>query len=983
MGVPRGATDAATPTVVLRGDRSAPGAVVAPATVSLAAPESAGPAAFNPDWSEAGRYALVAELARGGGGTIAIAHDRKLGRKVALKRPLSTDGDERLAREALVLARLEHPSIVPIHDAGYDAAGAPYYTMKLVGGETLAARIKGASTFEARLGLLGAVTAVADAMAYAHGQQVIHRDLKPGNVLVGAFGEVAVIDWGLGKILGTPDDTLLGAGAGATAELTGHGAIVGTPAYMAPEQATGGAVDARADVYALGAMLYHVLTGEVPYGRATSEATLAQVIAGAPPPITSREDRVPRDLAAIVQHAMARDPAARYPTARERADDLHRYQTGKLVAAHRYRVRTRVWRWLRRHQVAVAAAVAGAAITTATVALLLPGAVVDETCADVDAPVRAIWSVDAKAAGARAFAATGLPYAAASWRTTAQALDAQAADIGAMRIGACRATRVTRAQPEAVMVRRMDCLDRRVAELRTVVAAFGNADAALVAHAPQALGGLGRVEDCADVARLGDLVALPADPVRRAEILAVEDALDELGVVDARGQYAQLMGRVPPLASRAIATGYGPIAVDALLRWAQLLVDRTDVAAADALLRLAATTADRAHDDVGRGRALAELARIEADHGTDWARAAALADEALAVAERTGDPKLQIRVLISQSHLALSRERFPEAIALARQARALAEARDPDSLDRAIYNVGVVLGDADQLAEASAVFEEVVERMRAEYGTDEHPDIARALGNLAAITYRRGHAADALAMQRRARAIEARVLPPTSLDAISSRRNLANMEEAVGQVAEARAEILATLRDAEVNLGPSEPVVVAMIQDLGRYAAHDKDFDEAIARYREAATRAARRDPSSTDVAEARSALGGLFEQLGRSKEALPELEAALAVQVARLGPDGYDAAYSRAELGRALLDTGDATRAVAELTRSLRGLADAPPGDRGMYRTALSQALWQLGRKAEARAVAAEAHAILADTGDDAADARAELAGWEKTIGN
>jgi hypothetical protein len=353
------------------------GATPGPTTLTVQPPPSASDGtAFGTNWAETSRYALVSELARGGGGRIAIAIDRKLGRRVALKRALDTSGDERLEREALVLARLEHPAIVPIHDIGHDPTGAPYYTMKLVGGKTLAARIDEAKTFEQRLALVSAVTTVADAVAYAHSQHVIHRDLKPGNVLVGEFGEVAVIDWGLGKVL----DAAEPMPASTTVErldttpLTVHGAVMGTPAYMAPEQARGAAIDERADVYAIGAMLDHVLSGDAPYGKLDGDATLKALLDGAPRPLDEREPRVPRELAAIVAKACARDLDQRYRSGQELAEDLHRFQTGRLVAAHRYSLAGRVWRWSKQHRAVLSAIVALVAIAAAVVLYLEFGA---------------------------------------------------------------------------------------------------------------------------------------------------------------------------------------------------------------------------------------------------------------------------------------------------------------------------------------------------------------------------------------------------------------------------------------------------------------------------------------------------------------------------------------------------------------------------------------------------------------------------------
>jgi tetratricopeptide (TPR) repeat protein len=309
---------------------------------------------------DVGRYQLRAEVARGGVGRVIAARDLRLGRDVAIKEVLHRgDGEARLVREALIAARLQHPAIVPIFDAGRRPDGAPFVAMKLVEGRTLRDAVAAAPTLRERLALLPHAIAVAEAIAYAHSRGVIHRDLKPGNVLVGAFGETAVVDWGLAKELGAPDDEpgQLAAGGGYDWDATRDGTVLGTPAYMPPEQARGEAVGARADVYALGALLYHLLSGAAPYERGQ---VTAKLLAGPPPALEARQPGVPPDLAAIVAKAMARDPADRYPDAGPLADDLRRFQTGKLVSAHEYSPAALALRWLRRHRAVVSVAAAAA-----------------------------------------------------------------------------------------------------------------------------------------------------------------------------------------------------------------------------------------------------------------------------------------------------------------------------------------------------------------------------------------------------------------------------------------------------------------------------------------------------------------------------------------------------------------------------------------------------------------------------------------------
>ena len=321
-----------------------------------------------------GRYELLSEQGRGGVGRVWRARDLELGREVALKETI--DGDDhahpRFVREVLATARLEHPGIVPIYEAGCWPDGRPFYVMRLIAGHTLADAARTDRTLHERIARLPNVIAVADAVAYAHARRVVHRDLKPSNVLVGEFGETVVIDWGLAKALApiapgappsggaaaAPDREAAGALADdGAAPPTRTGTLVGTPAFMAPEQASGGAVDERTDVFAIGALLYFVLSGKKPYDGPSVADTLARARTGAFAALGTVEPRVPADLAAIVAKAMAVTPGDRYPSARELAADLKRFQAGHLVAAHAYSIGQRIERWVRRNR-ALAIAVA-------------------------------------------------------------------------------------------------------------------------------------------------------------------------------------------------------------------------------------------------------------------------------------------------------------------------------------------------------------------------------------------------------------------------------------------------------------------------------------------------------------------------------------------------------------------------------------------------------------------------------------------------
>jgi serine/threonine protein kinase len=290
-------------------------------------------------------YRLLERVARGGMGVVYTAEDEKLRRRVALK-ILDVPGKEsdlakRLLREARVLARLEHPGIVPVHDVGTLADGRVFYAMKFVEGQRLDQHIASVDSVPDRLRLF---LRICEAVGFAHARGVLHRDLKPANIMVGPFGEVLVMDWGLAKILSDtdPDATVFEEPKQVPAEqdttetsaVTGHGTVMGTPGYMSPEQARGnvGQINARSDIFSLGALLRFLLTGE--------------------PEETSAPDgtRVERSLAAICAKATAAGPARRYPNVRELALDVSRYLDGLAVGAHRESIFEKVGRLYRRYR---------------------------------------------------------------------------------------------------------------------------------------------------------------------------------------------------------------------------------------------------------------------------------------------------------------------------------------------------------------------------------------------------------------------------------------------------------------------------------------------------------------------------------------------------------------------------------------------------------------------------------------------------------
>ena len=360
-------------------------------------PEASGSAGSDPAMgSLLTRFRIIRPHAKGGLGEVFVAHDKELNREVALKEIQNRHADHPLSRsrfmlEAEVTGGLEHPGIVPIYGLGQYLDGRPYYAMRFIRGDSLQEAIAryhdpkanqdpGARALELRK-LLDRFVDVCNAIAYAHSRQVVHRDIKPGNVMLGPFGETLVVDWGLAKPLGETEE-ILESGQGplrlssqSSQDLTQVGAAVGTPQYMSPEQARGDLdqIGPASDVYSVGATLYTLLTGKVASQAANVAMVLHGVIQGNFPTPRQVKPDVSRPLEAICLKAMALRPEDRYPSARDLADELEHWMADEPVAAYPEPLPARVARWTRRHKtmVAGAAALLLTAAITSTVAFVL------------------------------------------------------------------------------------------------------------------------------------------------------------------------------------------------------------------------------------------------------------------------------------------------------------------------------------------------------------------------------------------------------------------------------------------------------------------------------------------------------------------------------------------------------------------------------------------------------------------------------------
>ncbi len=362
---------------------------VAPKSASHG-PSPAGPRRETMTPETPGRYEMKREFGRGGQSSVWLALDKHIGRDVAFKQLLPQHSDPRAGassqvvsamgvrflREARITGQLEHPSIVPVYEVGKRADGSFYYTQKLVRGRTFTDALKQCKSLRDRLATLGHFVDLCQAIAYAHKRGVIHRDIKPDNVMVGEFGETVVLDWGLAKQLGDSraDFEEQEEELGRTQE----GDVMGTPAYMSPEQAQGRKreMDAQSDVWSLGAVLYEIICGQPPFiGRNLMQMLIAVSKDPIPEPKTI-EPGVPPELAAIAMKALTRDRQLRYPAVADMIRDVEAWRSGGRVQVYRYTPWGTATRWLRKNRaVAITALCVMLALAIGSVRVALENAV--------------------------------------------------------------------------------------------------------------------------------------------------------------------------------------------------------------------------------------------------------------------------------------------------------------------------------------------------------------------------------------------------------------------------------------------------------------------------------------------------------------------------------------------------------------------------------------------------------------------------------
>jgi eukaryotic-like serine/threonine-protein kinase len=866
------------------------------------------------------RFRILRPHAKGGLGEVFVARDVELNRQVALKEIQHKHADQPTSRarfllEAEITGALEHPGIVPVYGLGHYPDGRPFYAMRLVRGDNLADAIRrfhrsespgcdpGARALEFRK-LLGRFVDVCNAIAYAHSRGVLHRDLKPDNVMLGKYGETLVVDWGLAKAIGRadpslhPDEEPVAPSSSGSGVETLPGKALGTPAFMSPEQAAGelGRLGPQSDVYSLGATLYMVLTGRLAFEDRDVGAVLQKVLRGEYPPPRRVAPSVPRPLEAVCLKAMALKPGDRYATPRALAEDVERWLADEPVRAYPERWAGRLARWARRHRAWVRAG----AVTLLIAAVLATAAalVVDRARRKERAALGRVGTALIAERAAKAEAQAHLKRSEESLRLARQAVDDYFTRISEDAL---------LKRQDAAEVRDLRALRKQLLEVAlSYYERFAEqhaGDPALRAELATAYFRVGAITEEIGSARR----ALEAH--RRA--LAIREGLSASRPGDEGLR-------------RALATSHNAVG---LLRHQA----GDSAGALESYQRARTLLSGLSASRPGDLRLRADLAGCEGN------LAALLHD----LGRRDEALEAQGRVLRARSRLAAERPDVEEFRA------ALAQAQ---------HNMGFFLREAGRTAEALASYE----RARATWArlTADHPaevqtrgELAQCDNNLGSVQAELGRTAEALASFERAREALARLVAdhPTVVrfrgELAECHGNIATQQAAAGRAAEAL-ESLERARATWARLTADHPGLVRFRGDLARCCNNIGVLRlmagrraEAMAAFEQArdcliGLPEAQRSQSRLrlDLAVSYNNIAVVHREEGRTAEGLASAERALATLGTSAAPS-YSELYERAR----------AHGLCAGLAG--RGPAPSPAGARDGSESHAARALDALGR--------------------------------------
>ncbi|MCH9680531.1 MAG: serine/threonine-protein kinase [Deltaproteobacteria bacterium] len=862
-----------------------------------------------------GRYAVLGDLGAGAMGIVLRAYDPKLEREVALKilrGELDVASSARLVREAKAMAQLNHPNVVGLYDVEIEP-DCVVVVMELVRGETLADRMRRKPGWQA---LLECFTQAGQGLAAAHDAGLLHRDFKPTNVLVGDDGRVRVTDFGIARAQThnpAPEDPPPGKAGALAQALTEVGAIVGTPAYMAPEQHRGLPLTTAADQYAFAASLFEAMTGTRPYQGSSTAAVLDAKLGG--PPSWPRDTRLPAWLQQAITRGLASAPEDRFPSME--------------AMLHALAFRTRSAR--RRHALIVGVATVAGAVS---IAALLRTPLDEEPCADGQAQLSEAWTPTTHAQMREAFLGTRLPFAQQAWDRDGSALESYASQWNATYVDACQATTVERSQSTEALDLRMACLHRARRLLAATTTLWLDADPDVVARSGAMVEALPPLSRCSDLSALRSRVAPPSSE-QAPRVEAVRRGLAQAKANRLAGKYTPARDGLNGLRAPSNSTGYEPVRTEFLLEDAAL--------------------AELESDYAGAASRLSDALRL----GTSWGQWA--------------EVRLASRMSI---FVAARRGRFDEAMALVPMSQGLAQASpDPADIAELHATLGAVALIRGRPDDAEPELRTALEGLVATSGPSTRR-VARVRANLAAALVERGRHREAIAQFREQIAVMSTLLGPGHPDLARTRQTLGNAQHRLGHLDEAEREHQAALQGRTLAFGDDHPEVADSLASLSAVHIDQGRYEEAETEARAALELIERHHgPGNRAALVPASHLARVLSDRGRYAEAEAAYRTVIHDATASLGPDSAPVALLRGALGHSLYRSGQFAAAQVELRGALAvRLATFGPTHRQTVenRLALARCLFDQHQRDEASALYEQ---TLTDLRAASGQASAELA--------
>jgi len=956
-----------------------------------------------------GRYLVIERVGEGGMGVVVRAYDPKLHREIALKRlhsgTLDSEAEARLLREAQAMAQLSHPNVITIHDVESTADGV-VMAMEYVEGQTLAEWIKeGPHPIRE---VLEHFIQAGEGLLAAHDAGLVHRDFKPSNVIIGVRGRVQVMDFGLARAEAADDGAeaqtaenatrgddstdrgqaalasrrslassdsrrnALGrssnsSNASSSVQLTEAGAVMGTPAYMAPEQHRGEVADARSDQYAFCLSLWEGLWGTRPF---TGDlATIVAAKHGEPPPAPPSapgRGKVPRTIQDALRRGLDPRSSRRWPSISELLDALAYDPT---------RERHKAW------------ALGGAAVVT----LGLGAGVMawqtsrPEPCTDARTQLQGIWDENRRVEVEAALEGTELSYAEATSERVTEHLDHYSDAWVHMHTEACEATSVQKVQSEALLDLRMQCLRRRKLRLGALVDVLGTPDPEVAKTAIEQVMNLPPLDHCADAEALSAAVPPPEHPEVARAVEEIRDELERARVVVGAGHYEDARTQLDTLIERARALGYDPLEAEVLELGAALARHEGDFEASVELGTRAYELALRSGHERIAAKAASELIYVtgsrlaQLEIGHTWAASAR------ALAQRVDPGGAQEAVVINfEGVLAYRGGDFASAIvhferALPMVVDALGE--NHDQVATILNHLGAMLDEQGRYTEAEPHFRRALAIQTRVFGED-HPRTTISIDNLALCIQAQGRNNEALALHLRSLEVRKRALNDRHPDTGLTHNNLG--WDYMGKsdpdtAAEHFAEGLSIFED---SYGPEHPRVAMAAESLALAEVEREHFAEAEALHRRALKiRRSALGEDHPNVALSLAGLGNLASRQEHFDEAIEWLQQALSIIEAKSeGAERY-LADILSGLGRALLGAERFTEARVQLERALkqRGDGGIDPLVVMALHLDLARAIAGMGDDLDAARAHAQTakHGIEGIEGEQATALRAEIDEW------